>query len=476
MGVRGSGLSQPLRVELTQLFPWQTAQIARCRFLVGEAGRRSGKTTLAERDVAEVALGIGRTTKRGRGGRAAWYGPNMSYIRDTYERLLATLGPAIERSSRETWEIFLKNGGKVELWSLHASIDPGRGRSYDLVVFEEAGLIPQLAQCWRATVRPTLISTGGRALFIGTPTPVRSDFTDIAENARALELEGSTEWGFFRVGSSSNPLIDPAEIELARAEAERNGTMPLFLAEYEGIPCDDGSNPIGVAAIERAGEAASLRPVAAVGIDLASSQDYTVITACDKLGGWTHCVKLEHAPWPEQKLKIAKWLRTHATDDGVNLTVPVAVDGTGVGGPVVEDLWALGLNVKKVIFTENRRAELLSELASAIQHRELRIPRREDAPWLIRELESLGVSKTPSGRVRWQVPAGRHDDGLMSLALLQSVAKAIEPPKQPKRAVSVDRDRGVHSTKDDYIGTVSWYDDAFVSPNWQGTDNYEVIG
>ncbi|HOA25587.1 MAG TPA: hypothetical protein PKI52_16370, partial [Aggregatilineales bacterium] len=60
------------------------------------------------------------------------------------------------------------------------------------------------------------------------------------------------------------------------------------------------------------------------------------------------------------------------------------------------------------------KQQLMVALQLAFERGDIRIP---DDPVLIAELEAFEATRLPSGRWRYEAPAGMHDDMVISLAL-----------------------------------------------------------
>ncbi len=99
----------------------------------------------------------------------------------------------------------------------------------------------------------------------------------------------------------------------------------------------------------------------------------------------------------------------------------IAVDATGLGKPITEDLQKLGLPVHPVTVTQRTRLDLFRWLTACFQQGNITIP---DHPKLLLQLKSLRTSyeKTTDGRTvearqRITHPASVHDDIAYALAL-----------------------------------------------------------
>lgn len=360
------------------------------RFSVLEIGRRWGKTTFGHVLAQYEAIA---------GKNVGWFAPSYKYLVDPMRDFERSLRPLVRQFDKRNARIILKGGGIIDFWTLEGANgeNAGRGRQYDLAVFDEAGFMPMLLRVWREAVRPTLTDRKGRALFLGTPKGM-GDFHRLY-----LEAEHDTtgEMRAFRIGSARNPFLDRGEIDAAR----RMLPEAVFLQEYEGTPAEDGGNPFGLDAIrECVSEMSSARPEC-WGVDLAKSHDWTVAVALDAAG----CVcRLERwqAPWHVTRERLARMIAD----------VPAQIDSTGVGDPIVEDLRRACRHAEGFKFTSQTKQQLMEGLQIAIQTREIRFP----DGWLRNELEAFGFRYSGRGAVQYEATAG-HDDGVCALALaLQS--------------------------------------------------------
>lgn len=181
-----------------------------------------------------------------------------------------------------------------------------------------------------------------------------------------------------------------------------------------------------------------------LGVDLARSVDYTVLTVINatlkRVDYVERMANENRTSWSYQKEKILAVSKKY----GEALTI---VDSTGVGDPVVEDLMRMGCNVYHAEttggvekpgykFSATSKENLVEKLKVAIELKLFTIPR---IPWLIRELERFECISLPSGKHRWQAKDGEHDDGVISLALAVWGARDFiyapeyQPPKKATR-------------------------------------------
>lgn len=359
--------------------------LAERRFVALMCGRRWGKTKYGVRKAAMVALD---------GGYVGWFAPTYKIAGEAWREIVNRLSPAAAKVSQDDRRMELKGGGVIEVWTMDAP-DPARGRFYDLVVIDEAGIVKGLMAIWQAAVRPTLTDRKGKALFLGTPKGRSGEYARLFSNAE----RGEDGWGGIRAETLDNPWIDPEEIELARKELPEE----IFNQEYRGIPADDGGNPFGLNAIRECRQPLSQLPAVVYGVDLARATDYTVIIGLDAYAQVCRVYRFQ-APWLDTRRKIYEFVRD----------TPCVVDATGVGDAIVEDLQTMGVNATAFKFSQTSKVSLMQRLITAIQSRFIGIPEGEE--WLIGELEMFGYTYTPNG-VKYEAPTGMHDDGVMSLGL-----------------------------------------------------------
>jgi hypothetical protein len=352
------------------------------RFNVLECGRRFGKTHLGVQLAIDVAID---------GGEVGWFAPTYRYLADPWRAVEKALGPAIVKVDRVEKRLDLISGGSIDFWSLD-SVDAGRGRRYDRVIIDEAGIVRDLGPAWQETIRATLADKQGDAWFLGTPKG-RNFFHRCFE--RGQIADGG--WKSWRLPTTTNPTIRDEEIEAARRELPKQ----IFEQEFLGVPADDGGNPFGLDAIERCIAEKSSNPPKAIGVDLAKSVDYTVVCGLDEAGS-VCLLERWQAPWSETIGRIERMLGE----------VPALIDSTGVGDPIVEDLQRKQPRVEGFKFTQVSKQQLMEGLASAFQTGRIQIP----DGWLRTECETFEYQYTRTG-VRYEAPSGMHDDGVCALAL-----------------------------------------------------------
>lgn len=347
-------------------------------------GRRWGKTT----------LGVLLASKALEGVPVGWFAPTYKYLDEPWKECLRRFAPAITRSSRQSMAIEMRGGGVLDFWTLENQ-DAGRGRKYGLVIIDEAGLDPNLEETWTHAIRPTLTDLKGKAWFLGTPKPKRY-FVNLYRKGVA----GSPGWRSWNLPTTDNPWISRKEI------AEAMAGMPEAAAkqEYLGIEADDGGNPFGMDAIRRCVSTLSGKAPVCYGVDLAKSEDWTVLIGLDEAGATCRFERWQ-GPWSETTKRL----------ESIIGDTPALIDSTGVGDPIVEGLQRTLPAVEGLKFSATSKQQLMEGLAVAIQRTEIFYP----DGLIPNELESYGYEYTKTG-VRYSAPSGLHDDCVCALALARS--------------------------------------------------------
>lgn len=259
-------------------------------------------------------------------------------------------------------------------------------------------------ESWFA-LRSTLTATGGKCKFIGNVKGKKNWGYRLGQKAKNGD---DPNYRFFKITAydaaeagmmtkDGRPFID--EINEAKKDLPDHVFKELYLAE----PSEDGSNPFGIDHISRAVYPISTQPAVCFGIDLAKTNDWTVITGLDKFGQVCYFERFQK-DWKQ-------------TTDAILALPPVklCIDATGAGDPVTEPI-ARVRDVELYVFTPRSKQQLMEGLAAAIQKREVTI-----LDGVMRdELESFEFEYTRGG-VRYSAPSGLHDDCVCSLALAKHV-------------------------------------------------------
>jgi hypothetical protein len=351
----------------------------RKRFNVLACGRRFGKSALAVNLLAEMAIS---------GQPAGYFTPTYKLLDGTYTECLNVLEPIIKRKNEHQF-IELITGGRIEFWTLENEL-AGRSRKYKRVILDEAAFNRDLWKRWTESIRPTLTDLKGDGWFLSTPRG-KNDFHKLFSRHKA----GEENWMSWQMSTYTNPYIDPAEIDDAQKDLPALAFSQEYMAEFN----ENVANPFGIDFISQCTFPLSNQPAVCFGVDVARSFDFTVIIGLDR-----NCQVCYFERFQKD------WRQT--TQAIINLpNVPIAIDGTGVGGPIGEDV-ARVKQVDIVIFTQHTKQAMMEGLALAIQQRKITFPEGV----ITDELKNFEYEYSKMG-VKYSAPSGLHDDAVCALAL-----------------------------------------------------------
>jgi hypothetical protein len=119
--------------------------------------------------------------------------------------------------------IELQNGSMIKIASV-SRVDSAVGRSYDLIIFDEAALNDSGGQAFNIALRPTLDKPSSKCLFISTP---RGDnwFREFFDRGFA----GQPGWLSIHADYRENPRASESDVE----EARKTMSHAEFQQEYE---------------------------------------------------------------------------------------------------------------------------------------------------------------------------------------------------------------------------------------------------
>ncbi|RWI35415.1 phage terminase large subunit [Mesorhizobium sp.] len=199
----------------------------RRRFRVIVAGRRWGKTQVARVALVEAAVK--------KNNQLVWYvAPTYAMARGIlWDALKDSLPPAFIRKINETrMTIHLVNGSRIELKGADKP-DSLRGVGIHFLVIDEAQDIKE--DTWTKVLRPTLSTTGGRVIIIGTPKSFNWLYDRYVDGQRGVvyvDEKGRTvenQWRSWQFPTITSPFIPPSEIAAARRDLDPRS----FQQEYE---------------------------------------------------------------------------------------------------------------------------------------------------------------------------------------------------------------------------------------------------
>jgi hypothetical protein len=204
------------------------AEVSRhpARFRVLVAGRRFGKTRLALVEIIKAS--------RGKGKRTIWYvAPTFSMAREImWDELLDSLPDSWVKKKHETrLEIRLINGTVIQLKGADRP-DTLRGRALHFAILDEfQDFRPDV---WEKVLYPTLTTTKGRALIIGTPKSY-NHFYDLYRMGQMEKHRRTAQWWSWQFPTILSPFFPPSEIKHARENLDPKTFRQEFEASFESM-------------------------------------------------------------------------------------------------------------------------------------------------------------------------------------------------------------------------------------------------
>lgn len=375
------------------------------RFKVIVRGRRGGKT---EEEIQGAVMDAVKDP-----GRHWIVGPNYRQIKSiVWTRLKAVLAvdkdwifneqelyahnPNILDENRTPTRIELKGADKE---------DSLVGVALKSLRVDEAALIKN--NVWSMVLRPMLADYSAPAYFYSTPRG-KNWFYDLYMRG----VNGDLGWKSWRQPTSINTYIKASEIEEMKKDMTEimytQEVMAEFLSDETGVFKKIRQCIVG------AFKAVVLGRFYVMGVDLAKTVDFTVLTVMDSVTREVVALeRFQDLSWSVQKLRIQELAARY------NNALCV-VDSTGVGDPIVEDLSRAGLSLwyqgdkPGFKFSNSTKNQLVNNLAISIEQRRITFPYE---PVLLDELQSFEYSITDGGSLKYGAPDGKHDDCVISLGL-----------------------------------------------------------
>jgi hypothetical protein len=200
--------------------------INKYRFVVAALSRRQGKTFIANI--------IGQCVTLVPGSNVLIMSPNYqlsSISWDEQHKLLKFHDIETERDNAKDRVVELSNGSTIRMGSIN-QVDSSVGRSYDLIIFDEAALTDGM-EAFSQALRPTLDKPNSKAIFISTPRGKSNWFSvlynrgyDIGEDG---QMQKFPDWCSIHATWADNPRMTEDDV----AEARRTMSKALFEQEYE---------------------------------------------------------------------------------------------------------------------------------------------------------------------------------------------------------------------------------------------------
>ena len=188
------------------------------RFVCAAISRRQGKTYIANV--------IGQLVSLVPGSNILIMSPNYSLSQisfDLQRQLIKHFDLEVTKDNAKDKVIELSNGSTIRMGSVN-QVDSTVGRSYDLIIFDEAALADG-KDAFNVALRPTLDKDNSKAVFISTPRGRNNWFADFYHRGFSDEFK---DWCSIRATYHENPRFSDEDI----IEAKKSMSSAEFAQEY----------------------------------------------------------------------------------------------------------------------------------------------------------------------------------------------------------------------------------------------------
>jgi len=189
------------------------------RFICGALSRRQGKTYIANIIGQLVALVPNM--------EVLIMSPNYSLSQisfDLQRGLIKHFDLEVTKDNTKDKIITLSNGSNIRMGSIN-QVDSSVGRSYRLIIFDEAALTDG-RDAFNVALRPTLDHEDSKALFISTPRGKMNYFSEFYNRGFSDDFP---EWASIHATYRDNPRMEQRDID----EAKKGMSKAEFAQEYE---------------------------------------------------------------------------------------------------------------------------------------------------------------------------------------------------------------------------------------------------
>lgn len=189
------------------------------RFVCAALARRLGKTYIANIIAQLVSLVPGCNV--------LIISPNYNLSSISFElqrKLIRHFDLEIERDNLKDKVIELSNGSTIRMGSL-STVDSCVGRSYSVILFDEAALGDGGEEAFNVQLRPTLDTPNSKAIFISTPRGRANWFSKFFERGFSDDYP---QWCSISADWTENPRMSAEDVE----EARRSMSKAEFEQEY----------------------------------------------------------------------------------------------------------------------------------------------------------------------------------------------------------------------------------------------------
>ena len=192
------------------------------RFVCAAVSRRQGKTYISNI--------IGQLVCLVPNSHVLLMSPNYSLSQisfDLQRNLIKHFDLEVTRDNAKDKVIELSNQSTIRMGSIN-QVDSVVGRSYDLIIFDEAALTDG-RDAFNVALRPTLDKENSKAIFISTPRGRNNYFAEFYYRGWSDEFP---EWCSIKATWHENPRVSEDDIKEAKKTMSENEFAQEYLADF----------------------------------------------------------------------------------------------------------------------------------------------------------------------------------------------------------------------------------------------------
>lgn len=193
------------------------------RFLCAALSRRLGKTYIANI--------IGQLVTLVPNSHVLIISPNYNLSSISFElqrKLIRHFNIELVRDNVKDRVLELENGSTIRMGSV-SQVDSTVGRSYSLIIFDEAALTSDGEDAFNVALRPTLDKPGSKAIFISTPRGKKNWFSRFYHRGFSDDFP---QWVSIHADYLENPRMTEDDVQEARKSMSRAEFEQEYMASF----------------------------------------------------------------------------------------------------------------------------------------------------------------------------------------------------------------------------------------------------
>jgi phage terminase large subunit len=196
------------------------------RFIVAAYSRRLGKTYIANI--------IGQLVTLVPGSNVLIMSPNYNLSSISFElqrKFIKHFDLEVTKDNVKDRIIELENGSTIRMGSI-AQVDSCVGRSYNLIIFDEAALTSEGEAAFNVALRPTLDKPNSKAIFISTPRGKQNWFSKFFDRGHEASFD---EWICLHADYTENTRMTEKDVSEARKSMSKVEFEQEYMASFNSF-------------------------------------------------------------------------------------------------------------------------------------------------------------------------------------------------------------------------------------------------